>query len=510
MLRAVARYLRQVGIPFSDRYMERTMLGSHRRGGARSCRSSTPASTRPATVRGPTPCAAEIEAAIDAVDSLDEDRILRGFLSVVRAMLRTNYFQPTGNPYRLVQARPDQVPLTCRCRAQFEICVHSPRVEGVHLRGGPVARGGLRWSDRREDFRTEVLGLVKAQTVKNAGHRAGRRQGRLRGARSRRGDTEGSRATRRSSARCSTSRTTDAAGAVVRRRRRAPRRRRPVPRRRGGQRDGDVLRHRQRRRRATTASGWATRSRPAARVGYDHKAMGITARRRMGISAAPFPRDGVDVQREDFTVAGIGDMCGDVFGNGMLLSEHVRLVAAFDHRHVFLDPAPDAASRSPSASGCSTCRARPGPTTTRADRRGGGVFRGTAKSVAAIGAGALVRSTSTVEALRPAELIRRSCARRSTCCGTAASARTSRLDPRRTPTSATRPTTRVRVNATSWAPGRRRGRRPRLHAARPTSSPRSAAAMSTPTRSTTRPHRLLRPRGRRRGPARHGRGRAAT
>ncbi len=134
----------------------------------RSWRCSTPASTRPATARGAEACVAEIEAAIDAVDSLDEDRILRGFLSVLRAMLRTNYYLPGPKPYVSFKLDPTRIPLVPLPKPRFEIFVHSPRVEGVHLRGGSVARGGLRWSDRREDFRTEILGLMKAQMVKNA------------------------------------------------------------------------------------------------------------------------------------------------------------------------------------------------------------------------------------------------------------------------------------------------------------------------------------------------------
>ena len=106
--------------------------------------------------------------AIDAVDSLDEDRILRGFLSVVQAMLRTNYYLPGPKPYVSFKLDPTRIPLVPLPKPKFEIFVHSPRVEGVHLRGGSVARGGLRWSDRREDFRTEILGLMKAQMVKNA------------------------------------------------------------------------------------------------------------------------------------------------------------------------------------------------------------------------------------------------------------------------------------------------------------------------------------------------------
>ena len=167
MLRAVARYLRQAGIPFSDRYMEATLLAHP--GVAASLVELFRARFDPSGPRGGgSRVAEEIEHAIDAVDSLDQDRILRGFLSVVTAMLRTNYFLPGPKPYVSFKLDPNQVPLTPLPRPRFEIFVHSPRVEGVHLRGGSVARGGLRWSDRREDFRTEILGLMKAQMVKNA------------------------------------------------------------------------------------------------------------------------------------------------------------------------------------------------------------------------------------------------------------------------------------------------------------------------------------------------------
>ena len=172
IIRAIAKYLRQAGIPFSDAYMERTMLAHpavtrllvalftvrfdpERRDSARAER-----------------LVQEIEAAIDAVQSLDEDRILRSFLSVIRAMLRTNYFRIDGSgnarSYLSFKLDPSLVPVLPLPRPRFEIFVYSPRVEGVHLRGGKVARGGLRWSDRREDFRTEILGLMKAQMVKNA------------------------------------------------------------------------------------------------------------------------------------------------------------------------------------------------------------------------------------------------------------------------------------------------------------------------------------------------------
>ena len=233
----------------------------------------------------------------------------------------------------------------------FEIFVYSPRFEGVHLRGGKVARGGLRWSDRPEDFRTEVLGLVKAQMVKNivivpVGSKGGFVLKRAPAADRPRRVHEGRRRllpglpARAARPHRQPRRRQDRAAAAGA----AARRRRPVPRRRGGQGHGDVLRLRERASARSTASGSATRSPPAARSGYDHKAMGITARGAWESVKRHFREMGVDTQTTDFTVAGIGDMSGDVFGNGMLLSRHIRLVAAFDHRHIFLDPNPDAAS----------------------------------------------------------------------------------------------------------------------------------------------------------------------
>src|SRR4051794_38824391 len=341
MLRSVARYLRQAGIPFSDRYMEDTLLGHPDVAGA--LVELFKARFDPDVARGGEDAvAARIEEAIDAVDSLDEDRILRGFLSVVQAMLRTNYWLPGPKPYLSFKLDPHQVPLTPLPRPRFEIFVHSPRVEGVHLRGGSVARGGLRWSDRREDFRTEILGLMKAQMVKNAvivpvGAKGGFVMKRA-------GDQV---------VECYTlfisgllDITDTISGDDI------------VPPSHVVRVDGDdpylVV---------AADKGTATFSDIAngvaqaygfwlgdafasgGSVGYDHKAMGITARSAWVSVQRHFRERGVDVQAEDFTVAGIGDMSGDVFGNGMLLSPHIRLVAAFDHRHIFLDPDPSDPAR---------------------------------------------------------------------------------------------------------------------------------------------------------------------
>ncbi len=291
---------------------------------------------------------------LDEVLNLDTDRILRGLIEIVGAILRTNAFQvqPDGTPKPWLSFKfdPRAVPGMPEPRPRFEIWVNSPRTSGVHLRFGPVARGGLRWSDRRDDFRTEVLGLVKAQEVKNAvivpvGSKGGFvvKQPLL----------DGSRVEVQQQGRaCYTEFisglldiTDNRVGGEV------------VAPERTIRRDGDdpylVV---------AADKGTATFSDLAnsisdsydfwlgdafasgGSVGYDHKAMGITARGAWESVKRHFRELGVDCQAEPFTVVGIGDMSGDVFGNGMLLSEQIRLVAAFDHRHIFIDPDPDAAT----------------------------------------------------------------------------------------------------------------------------------------------------------------------
>jgi glutamate dehydrogenase len=290
---------------------------------------------------------------------LDTDRILRAFASLVQATLRTNYFVTREDSARarnvlaikLDAQLVDELPLP---RPKFEIFVYSPRVEGVHLRFGPVARGGLRWSDRRDDFRTEILGLVKAQAVKNAvivpvGAKGGFV---LKRPPLPTGDPAADRdATRAEGVACYqlfisglldvTDNVDHATGKVS-----------PPPE--VIRRDGDdaylVV---------AADKGTATFSDIAndvaksygfwlgdafasgGSVGYDHKAMGITAKGAWEAVKRHFREMGVDTQTEDFAVVGVGDMSGDVFGNGMLLSRHIRLIAAFDHRQVFLDPDPD-------------------------------------------------------------------------------------------------------------------------------------------------------------------------
>ncbi|HEY1134558.1 MAG TPA: NAD-glutamate dehydrogenase domain-containing protein, partial [Nocardioides sp.] len=299
-----------------------------------------------------------ITAALDEVVSLDHDRILRAYLTHVRATLRTNFYQePDSGGVRshlALKLQPSAIPDLPAPRPAFEIFVYSPRVEGVHLRFGAVARGGLRWSDRRDDFRTEVLGLVKAQMVKNTvivpvGAKGGFYAKRLPDP----SDREAWLAEGVAAYRTFISGLLDVTDNLVD----GPEGRTVVPPQRVVRHDGDdtylVV---------AADKGTATFSDIAnglsqdygfwlgdafasgGSVGYDHKAMGITARGAWVSVQRHFRELGLDTQREDFTVVGVGDMSGDVFGNGMLCSPHIRLVAAFDHRDIFLDPDPDAAS----------------------------------------------------------------------------------------------------------------------------------------------------------------------
>ncbi|WP_460066306.1 NAD-glutamate dehydrogenase [Streptomyces sp. YKOK-I1] len=356
VLRAYAKYLRQAGSTFSQDYMEDTLRTNVHT--TRLLVSLFEARMSPGRQRAGLEIVdallEELDAALDQVASLDEDRILRSFLTVIKATLRTNFFQTTGDgtPHAYVSMKfdPQVIPDLPAPRPAFEIWVYSPRVEGVHLRFGKVARGGLRWSDRREDFRTEILGLVKAQMVKNTvivpvGAKGGFVAKQLPDPGV---DRDAWLAEGIASYRTFISALLDitdnmVAGEVV------------PP--------SDVVRHDEDDTYLVVAAdkGTATFSDIANEVagsygfwlgdafasggsaGYDHKAMGITARGAWESVKRHFRDMGHDTQVEDFTVVGIGDMSGDVFGNGMLLSEHIRLVAAFDHRHIFIDPRPDAA-----------------------------------------------------------------------------------------------------------------------------------------------------------------------
>ncbi|MEA5054720.1 MAG: NAD-glutamate dehydrogenase [Propionicimonas sp.] len=353
-LRAISRYLQQAGVAFSQQYIASAILAHPEL--ARLLVQVFQAKFDPAAHSDPddrqralTRLEAELEAGIDAVASLDHDRILRMFLAVVRACVRTNAF--TAGETVALKLLPGQLPLLPEPRPAFEIFVYSPRVQGVHLRFGAVARGGLRWSDRAEDFRTEVLGLVKAQTVKNTvivpvGAKGGFVPARL-------PDPSVDRQAWQAEGEACYRIFVDALLSVT-----------------DNIRDGEVVPPQQVVRYdgddpylvVAADKGTATFSDLANAIavsrgfwlgdafasggssGYDHKKMGITARGAWESVKHHFWQLGIDTQTTGFTVAGIGDMSGDVFGNGMLCSPHLRLVAAFDHRHIFLDPDPDAAA----------------------------------------------------------------------------------------------------------------------------------------------------------------------
>ncbi|TDE16100.1 NAD-glutamate dehydrogenase [Jiangella asiatica] len=364
ILRAYAKYLRQAGSTFSQNYLEEALSGHVEV--ARMLvdlfevrfdpeRAAADDDGRRARQAAAEQVNGRIEEALDQVASLDQDRILRSFLRLINATLRTSYYRGAlGGPQTVTSFKLDSrsLPELPEPRPKYEIWVYSPRVEGVHLRFGDVARGGLRWSDRREDFRTEILGLVKAQAVKNSvivpvGAKGGFVGKRL-------PDPAVNReAWLAEGVECY--KTFIRAMLDITDNRAADRSVVPPP---------QVVRHDGDDPYLVVAADKGTASfsdianevsreygfwlgdafASGGSAGYDHKAMGITARGAWESVKRHFRQLGRDIQNEDFTVVGVGDMSGDVFGNGMLLSEHIRLVAAFDHRHIFLDPDPDAAT----------------------------------------------------------------------------------------------------------------------------------------------------------------------
>ena len=417
ILRAIGRYLRQVGSIYSQNYIAQALSSNVDIAKSLITLFKTrfdpdrgvDFETRKAETKELT---GKIKTALNDVQSLDHDRIVRYYLAVIQAVIRTNAFQP-GRPTIALKLLPRLIPDVPEPRPAFEIFVYSPRVEGVHLRFGLVARGGLRWSDRAEDFRTEILGLVKAQMVKNTvivpvGAKGGFYCKRL-------PEPTDRDAWLAEGVACyelfiaSLLDVTDniVAGEVV-------------PPRAVVRYDGDdpylVV---------AADKGTATFSDLANSIsvssgfwlgdafasggsaGYDHKAMGITARGAWESVRRHFREMGVDCQSTDFTCVGIGDMSGDVFGNGMLLSKHIKLVAAFDHRHVFIDPNPD-----PATSWQERARLFALPRSSWADydasliSAGGGVFPRSAKSITISPQMRTVLGIAGgVEAMAPAELI---------------------------------------------------------------------------------------------------------
>ncbi len=355
VLRAYTKYLRQTGFNFSQTYIEKALI--HNSSIAKNLVELFELRFSPEYAENKhqdvTPLVNKIEAALDVVTSLDEDRIIRRILEVIMATIRTNYFQTMADgsfkSYISLKFNPALISDLPLPRPMFEIFVYSPRVEGVHLRGGKVARGGLRWSDRREDFRTEILGLMKAQQVKNSvivpvGAKGGFFPKQL--------PTSGDRdEILKEGIYCYS---TFIRGLLdvtdnIKDNQTVP----PI----------DVVRYDEDDTYLVVAAdkGTATFSDIANAIsteygfwlgdafasggsaGYDHKKMAITARGAWESVKRHFRELGIDPAATDFTVVGIGDMAGDVFGNGMLMSKHIKLVAAYNHMHIFVDPNPDAA-----------------------------------------------------------------------------------------------------------------------------------------------------------------------
>ena len=459
MLRAYAKYLRQAGTRFSQDYIERVLRSNTTvtRLLVRLFESRFDPPRQAGQAERSEAITEEIRGELDDVQVLDHDRVLRAYLALILATLRTNYYTsgridpgvrspallPRGTtpgtpgprsplraerrqaaaaaraaeaaptPYLVVKLDAAQVPGLPAPRPQFELFVYSPRLEAVHLRFAAVARGGLRWSDRSEDFRTEILGLAKAQEVKNSvivpsGAKGGFVCKRLPDATDREAYQAEVLACYRTFISAMLEVTDNMhAGQVV-----------PPPGVVRYDTDDPYLV-------VAADKGTATFSDTANEIatscgfwlgdafasggseGYDHKKMGITARGAWESVKFHFAALGVDAQTTDFTVAGVGDMSGDVFGNGMLLSRHIKLVAAFDHRHVFLDPVPD-----PAASFAERQRLFELPRSSWADydaariSAGGGVWPRSAKSVPVSGpARRALGLAEDVRALPPDQLI---------------------------------------------------------------------------------------------------------
>ena len=355
VLRALSSYMRQAKAPFSSSYIQQTIV----KYSAISVElihlfdaRMNPHHSSEDRQRKTLDIQEHLANLLKDVDSLDEDRILRWYIDLINAMVRTNFYQIDADGKRKDRLSfkflAADIPNLPKPKPMFEIFVYSPRVEAVHLRGGKVARGGLRWSDRMEDFRTEVLGLVKAQMVKNAVIvPVGSKGGFIVKTKS---IADGREIFQAEGIACYQSflrGMLDITDNIV---------------------DGKIvppantIRHDEDDPYLVVAADKGTASfsdianalsteynfwlddafASGGSVGYDHKAMGITARGGWESVKRHFRMRGMDIQeRDDFTVVGIGDMSGDVFGNGMLRTPHTKLVAAFNHLHIFIDPNPD-------------------------------------------------------------------------------------------------------------------------------------------------------------------------
>ena len=352
LFRCYAKYLQQLGIPFSQDYMEDVLAARPKLVGLlieqfEAMFNPALSKNRRGKILKAIP--SSIRRQVGKAKNVDEDRILNAFVGAFNATLRTNYYlSGDHNSHRRcisIKLDPTRLPEAPLPRPKYEIFVYSPEVEGVHLRSGDIARGGLRWSDRREDFRTEILGLMKAQVVKNTVIVPTGAKGGFFCKRMPNGDREATMKTGIDCYKAFISGLLDITDNVI---------------------DGKVVTPEGVIRRdgedpylvVAADKGTATFSDIANEIsqsygfwlddafasggsaGYDHKGMGITARGAWEAVQRHFREQGLNTQKDPFTVVGIGDMSGDVFGNGMLLSRKIKLVAAFNHQHVFLDPDP--------------------------------------------------------------------------------------------------------------------------------------------------------------------------
>ncbi len=420
VLRAYARYLQQIGFAQSQATIAATLAAHPRIARMLVALFRLRFDPKGRDEAGATAQVNALGQALDKVSNLSEDRVLRQLLALVQATLRTNYWR-TGvgasgdagprRPFLSFKLDSHQVPGLPQPRPLYEIWVYAPRFEGIHLRGGKVARGGLRWSDRPDDFRTEILGLVKAQMVKNTvivpvGSKGGFVLKKAPPAGDREAFMKEGVACYQDYLRALLDLTDNLVNGKT------------VPPPQVVRIDGDdpylVV---------AADKGTATFSDYANGIsaeygfwlddafasggskGYDHKVMGITARGAWESVKRHFRELGLDTQATDFTVVGVGDMSGDVFGNGMLLSKHIRLVAAFDHRHVFIDPDPD-----PQRSFAERERLFQLPRSSWADydasliSAGGGVWARSEKSIA-LSPQARAALGIEAEQLTPAELV---------------------------------------------------------------------------------------------------------
>lgn len=354
MLRAYTKYLRQTGFTFSQNYIEEALTNNTEISKAlvQLFILRFDPSYQVGNRSDPQELLNYIEQSLDLVNSLDEDKILRRLLEVIQATLRTNYFQKKENgdskSYLSFKLDPNKITDLPLPRPKYEIFVYSPRIEGVHLRAGKVARGGLRWSDRREDFRTEILGLMKAQQVKNTlivpeGAKGGFVVKQSQTEELSRDDylKEGIKCYStfirgllditdnvvkgKVITPADTVRYDDEDPYLV------------VAADKGTATFSDIANNIAREYKFWLDDAFAS----GGSVGYDHKKMGITSRGVWISVKRHFRELEINPEQMDFTVVGIGDMAGDVFGNGMLMSNHIKLIGAFNHQHIFLDPDPD-------------------------------------------------------------------------------------------------------------------------------------------------------------------------